>query len=76
MVVWKDSVSFPAGTVGQSKFIDLSAMVASVASCDVGSCLLEMGLFGVAYAVVLGHPTEQEINGSSTICSLLFLLMG
>lgn len=69
MVLWKDLQPFPAGTLDQCTFIDLSAMAVNV-TCDAGTYSLEMGLFGVAYSVVLGHPTEQEImDGSSIVCS-------
>lgn len=62
MALWKDPLPFPAGTLDQCKFIDLSAAGVNVASSDVGSYLLEMGLFRVAFSVGLGHPTEQTIS--------------
>lgn len=44
MVLWKDPLPFPAGTLDQCKFIDLSATAVNVTSYDVGSYSLEMGL--------------------------------
>lgn len=48
MVLWKDLLPFPAGTLDQCTFIGLSAMAVNV-TCDVGTYSLEMGLFGVEY---------------------------
>jgi len=58
IVLWKDPLPFPAGTLDQSKFIDLFAMDVNVTSCGVGSYSLEMGLFRMAHSVVLGHLAE------------------
>lgn len=43
-VLWKDPLPFPAGTLDQCKFIDLSAMAVNLTSYDEGSYSLKTGL--------------------------------
>lgn len=52
VVLWKEPLPFPAGTLDQCKFIDLSAMAVNVTSCDVGSYSLEMGLFSSGWHIL------------------------
>lgn len=42
MVLWKGPLPFPAGSLDQCNFIDLSAMPVNVASCDEVFYPLEM----------------------------------
>lgn len=52
MVLWKDHLQFPAGTLDQCKPIDLSPMSVNVTSCDVGSYSVEMGLFSSGWHIL------------------------
>lgn len=52
VVLWKEPLPFPAGTLDQCKFSDLSAMAVNVTSCDVGSYSLEMGLFSSGWHIL------------------------
>lgn len=46
MVLWKETLQFPDGSLDQCKFIDFSAVDMDVTPCDMSSCSLDPSFQG------------------------------
>lgn len=52
MVLWKETLPFPAGSLNQCKFIGLSAMAMDVTPCEMSSYSLDPSCQGGIVCIV------------------------